>query len=467
MRGAGWRLTAGLELQKGSLLLMPTDANSARARLLPVMRYRDVAGAIDWLGAAFGFARHHVVKDERGGIRYAVLRFNGSLVMLAPVRDSDPAELMRQPDEIGGAETQSCYFVVEDAEAHCTRAKAGGATIIFDLKEYDYGGRGYSCRDPEGHIWNFGTYDPWQAAAVRRGSLRRNPLAAAGVAVLLVAIGVAGWLAAAGGLRPLFESGSGMAEALSVREAALAAAELEKERSARLSAERAAYAASEELGRARAETKAAEQSARQWARRLAQLRLRGQRMAAARGHAADEATKEPSPQREAGQGATKEARDGSARERGAKQAAERSLQQTRDQLLQERRVREAAQRSAQGALKGLAAERSAKEAAERSAVETRRELALERSAKQAAQQAAQTLREQLSLERGAREAAERAAEAARSRLAELQEAKAGAAKAAEDSSPQRSKRKPAPKPQPAKDAARQPAQPDPMPSLVP
>jgi 2-hydroxy-3-oxopropionate reductase len=25
----------------------------------------------------------------------------------------------------------------------------------------DYRGRGYWCRDPEGHLWNFGTYDPW------------------------------------------------------------------------------------------------------------------------------------------------------------------------------------------------------------------------------------------------------------------------------------------------------------------
>ena len=24
-------------------------------------------------------------------------------------------------------------------------------------------GRSYSCRDPEGHLWNFGTYNPWQA----------------------------------------------------------------------------------------------------------------------------------------------------------------------------------------------------------------------------------------------------------------------------------------------------------------
>jgi uncharacterized glyoxalase superfamily protein PhnB len=29
------------------------------------------------------------------------------------------------------------------------------------LKTEDYGGRGYSCRDSEGHLWNFGTYDPW------------------------------------------------------------------------------------------------------------------------------------------------------------------------------------------------------------------------------------------------------------------------------------------------------------------
>ena len=28
----------------------------------------------------------------------------------------------------------------------------------------DYGGRGYACRDPEGHTWWFGTYDPWKAA---------------------------------------------------------------------------------------------------------------------------------------------------------------------------------------------------------------------------------------------------------------------------------------------------------------
>jgi uncharacterized glyoxalase superfamily protein PhnB len=69
---------------------------------------------------------------------------------------------MKQPDEIGGAETQSAYVVVPDADAHYARAKAAGAEILIDIKDEGYGGRGYGCRDLEGHIWYFGTYNPWQ-----------------------------------------------------------------------------------------------------------------------------------------------------------------------------------------------------------------------------------------------------------------------------------------------------------------
>ncbi len=42
-----------------------------------------------------------------------------------------------------------------DADAHYTRAKATGAQILLDIKDEDYGGRGYTCRDLEGHIWSF------------------------------------------------------------------------------------------------------------------------------------------------------------------------------------------------------------------------------------------------------------------------------------------------------------------------
>jgi uncharacterized glyoxalase superfamily protein PhnB len=58
--------------------------------------------------------------------------------------------------------TQSAYIVVPDADAHQARAAAAGAVVVRPVKDEDYGGRGYTCRDPEGQIWNFGTYDPWK-----------------------------------------------------------------------------------------------------------------------------------------------------------------------------------------------------------------------------------------------------------------------------------------------------------------
>ena len=41
------------------------------------------------------------------------------------------------------------------------RAVAAGATIVIDIADQPYGGRGYACKDPEGHYWWFGSYDPW------------------------------------------------------------------------------------------------------------------------------------------------------------------------------------------------------------------------------------------------------------------------------------------------------------------
>jgi len=29
-------------------------------------------------------------------------------------------------------------------------------------EDQHYGGRLYSCRDPEGNSWNFRSYDPWE-----------------------------------------------------------------------------------------------------------------------------------------------------------------------------------------------------------------------------------------------------------------------------------------------------------------
>jgi uncharacterized glyoxalase superfamily protein PhnB len=96
---------------------------SSASNLATAMRYRDVAAAADWLCAAFGFENQTVAADQPGAVPYAQLTYGNAMLMLGPVRDTTLDRFMKQPDEIGGAETQSCYFVVDDADAHCARAK--------------------------------------------------------------------------------------------------------------------------------------------------------------------------------------------------------------------------------------------------------------------------------------------------------------------------------------------------------
>ena len=84
-------------------------------------------------------------------------------IMLGSARDDEHGRLQRLPAELGGA-TQGVYVVVDSADRLHAKATAAGAEVILPLVDHDYGGRGFSCRDPEGHIWSFGTYDPWAPA---------------------------------------------------------------------------------------------------------------------------------------------------------------------------------------------------------------------------------------------------------------------------------------------------------------
>ena len=136
----------------------PANTNSA---LIPCLRYRDAPAAIEWLCNTFGLERQLVVPGPANTITHAQLSLGKGMIMLGSVVDSEYGQLIRQPDEIGGFETQSVYVIVADADAVYASAKAAGATIVIEIKDEDYGGRGFSCRDLEGRLWNIGTYDPW------------------------------------------------------------------------------------------------------------------------------------------------------------------------------------------------------------------------------------------------------------------------------------------------------------------
>src|SRR4051794_23680157 len=121
--------------------------------IYPIMRYRECAAAIDWIEEAFGFERH-AVHEEDGVVVHAELSFDGDMVMVSQQRDDDARGF---GDHVG---QEWVYIVVADPDAHYARARAAGAEIVRELEDQAYGSREYSCRDPEGNLWSFGTYRP-------------------------------------------------------------------------------------------------------------------------------------------------------------------------------------------------------------------------------------------------------------------------------------------------------------------
>jgi uncharacterized glyoxalase superfamily protein PhnB len=136
-------------------------AKECRSTVIPALRYRDAPAAIEWLCRAFGFEKNAVYPNPDGTIAHAQLSFGNGMVMLGSVRNGTPySELIRQPEEVG-AETQAPCLIVSDCDAVYATAKAAGARIVMDIADMPYGGRAFTCRDPEGHMWSVGSYDPW------------------------------------------------------------------------------------------------------------------------------------------------------------------------------------------------------------------------------------------------------------------------------------------------------------------
>jgi uncharacterized glyoxalase superfamily protein PhnB len=96
---------------------------------------------------------------EGGRVAHAELTLGNGMIMLGDVK-TEYGRLVAAPVK-GDPVTRGIYVMVEDADAQYTRAKATGAEIVLDIKTQDYGGRDYTARDLEGHVWTFGTYDPW------------------------------------------------------------------------------------------------------------------------------------------------------------------------------------------------------------------------------------------------------------------------------------------------------------------
>jgi uncharacterized glyoxalase superfamily protein PhnB len=142
---------------------MAISENSGKSTIMPALRYRDAKAAIDWLCTIFGFERHAVYEGKDGTIGHAELTLGGGMIMLGSARDDEQGNRFKLPAELGGVETRSAYIVVADADAVFARAVAAGAAVVRPLQNMEYGSREFTVKDPEGHSWSAGTYDPWKA----------------------------------------------------------------------------------------------------------------------------------------------------------------------------------------------------------------------------------------------------------------------------------------------------------------
>lgn len=141
---------------------MPTFAKDCRSTVIPALRYRNAPAAIDWLCRALGFEKQAVYPNKDGSIAHAQLTFGNGMVMVSSVVENTPySKLLRQPQDIGNLETQAPCLIVTDCDAVYRQAKAAGAKIVLDISDQEYGGRAFTFHDPEGHLWNVGSYDPW------------------------------------------------------------------------------------------------------------------------------------------------------------------------------------------------------------------------------------------------------------------------------------------------------------------
>jgi uncharacterized glyoxalase superfamily protein PhnB len=138
-----------------------TDTTTTRSTAIPGMQYGNASDAIEWLCRVFGFEEHFVYRGPDNTIMHAELTLGGGMIMLGSVNEKGRNRRMRLPAELGGAQTRSISLIVKDADQVYARAKTAGAQIVEDIDAKPYGGRGFACLDPGGHIWHIVTYDPW------------------------------------------------------------------------------------------------------------------------------------------------------------------------------------------------------------------------------------------------------------------------------------------------------------------
>jgi PhnB protein len=119
------------------------------AILAPMLYLNDLAAAIDFYREAFGAVEQWHISNPDGSIHVAEMTIGASLFRMHEEvgRDSNFS-----PGTVSGT-TVVIGLLVADPDAVAAKAAAAGGTVLSPVKDYEYGYRQGTVRDPFGHHW--------------------------------------------------------------------------------------------------------------------------------------------------------------------------------------------------------------------------------------------------------------------------------------------------------------------------
>lgn len=130
--------------------------NQTKIGVWPTLVYRDGQAALKFLTEGLGFTLVASFEGSApGSIAHSELTWpTGGGVMVSSIdRNSEPNDFDKLADQ-----TSSVYLVHDDPDALYERATAAGATVVREMRNEDYGSRGFAVSDSEGNFWSIGTY---------------------------------------------------------------------------------------------------------------------------------------------------------------------------------------------------------------------------------------------------------------------------------------------------------------------
>lgn len=121
--------------------------------VIPLLVYRDIERAHEFLVRAFGFEAGDIYRGGDEEVVHGEVHAGGQLIWLHRVVEDDGWV----SPESTPVSTGELVVKVDDVDGHCERARAAGAEIEYEPTDMDYGVREYGARDLEGRRWAFVT----------------------------------------------------------------------------------------------------------------------------------------------------------------------------------------------------------------------------------------------------------------------------------------------------------------------